>query len=74
MSRYAIIRSNETDAHLTVKLYNRKIIFYVSSIRKRALSSDGKLDIDKVIIVNSKKKKRETIVYAVMLSMNNVKV
>ena len=29
----------------------------VLSIRKKALSSDGKLDIDKVIIVNSKKKK-----------------
>ena len=36
----------------------------VSSIRKRALSSDGKLDIDKV---NSKN--RETNIRVVMLSM-----
>ena len=30
----------------------------VSSIRKRALSSDGKLDIDKVIILSLKKTKK----------------
>ena len=40
----------------------------VSSFKKRALSSDGKLDIDKVIIVNSKKKKEKTTILMQILS------